>query len=44
MVVDPASQGTLDQRGNLTEWAFRASVSRLNDRKERLLVYQRVAD
>ena len=44
MVVDPASQATLDQRVNLTQWAFRASVSRLNDRKERLLVYQRVAD
>jgi 4-amino-4-deoxy-L-arabinose transferase-like glycosyltransferase len=44
MVVDPASQATLDQRVTLTQWAFRASVSRLNDRKERLLVYQRVAD
>ena len=44
MVVNPASQATLDQRVNLTHWAFRASVSRLNERKERLLVYQRVAD
>jgi hypothetical protein len=28
----------------LTHWAFRASVSRLSDRKERLLVYRRVAN
>ena len=44
MVVAPESQPTLDQRVQLTHWAFRASVSRLNDRKERLLVYRRVAD
>lgn len=44
MVVAPASQATLDQRVSLTQWAYIASVSRLNDRKERLLVYRRVAD
>jgi hypothetical protein len=32
----------LDQRVNLTQWAFKASVFRLTDDKERLLVYQRV--
>lgn len=47
LVVDPASQPTLDQRVQLTQWAFKASVSRLtarkqDDRKERLLVYRRV--
>jgi len=42
MVVDPASQATLEKRVNLTQWAFKASVSRLTDKKERLLVYQRV--
>ncbi|UCU96797.1 hypothetical protein [Hydrogenophaga taeniospiralis] len=44
MVVSPESQPTLDQRVQLTHWAFRASVSRLSDRKERLLVYRRVAN
>jgi 4-amino-4-deoxy-L-arabinose transferase-like glycosyltransferase len=42
MVVNPTSQATLDKRLNLTQWAFKASVSRLTDKKERLLVYQRV--
>lgn len=42
LVVSPSSQPTLDQRVQLTQWAFKASVSRLTDRKERLLVYQRV--
>jgi 4-amino-4-deoxy-L-arabinose transferase-like glycosyltransferase len=44
MVVSPESQPTLDQRVQLTHWAVRASVSRLSDRKERLLVYRRVAN
>ncbi|MCY1555393.1 hypothetical protein D9M68_920560 [compost metagenome] len=44
MVVSPENQPTLDQRVQLTHWAFRASVSRLSDRKERLLVYRRVAN
>ena len=42
LVTTTAGQGTLDQRVNLTQWAFKAGISRLGDRKERLLVYQRV--
>lgn len=42
LVVSPGTQPTLEQRVQLTQWAFKASVSRLTDRKERLLVYQRV--
>ncbi len=42
MVVSPASQPTLDQRVALTEWAYQASVSRLTDSKETLLVYRRI--
>ena len=44
MVVAPDSQPTLDQRVNLTHWAYKASASRLNDSKERLLIYLRVSD
>ena len=36
------SQRTLDQRVDLTQWAFKATVRRLGDNKESLLVYQRV--
>jgi 4-amino-4-deoxy-L-arabinose transferase-like glycosyltransferase len=43
LVVSPDSQGTLDERIDLTQWAFKATVFRLTDNKERLLVYQRVA-
>ena len=42
LVVDPENQSTLDQRVNLTQWAFKATVRRLTDNKESLLVYQRV--
>jgi len=42
LVVDPDSQPTLDERVQLTDWAFRATVRRLTDRKESLLIYQRV--
>lgn len=42
LLVSPATQPTLDQRVDLTQWAFKASVFRLTDRRERLLVYQRV--
>jgi len=42
LLVSPATQPTLDQRVELTHWAFRATVFRLTDNKERLLVYQRV--
>jgi 4-amino-4-deoxy-L-arabinose transferase-like glycosyltransferase len=41
MVVNPDTQPTLDERVSLTEWAYKATVRRLNDR-ERLLIYQRV--
>ena len=44
MVVAPESQPTLDQRVNLTHWAYKASASRLSDKKERLLIYLRVAE
>lgn len=43
LIATPQSQATLDRRVNLTQWAFKASVHRLHDRRERLLVYQRVA-
>ena len=42
LVVSPTTQPTLDQRVDLTHWAFKATVSRLTDNKERLLVYRRV--
>lgn len=42
LVVSPATQPTLDERVDLTQWAFKATVFRLTDNKERLLVYQRV--
>jgi len=44
MVVAPASQATLNQRVPLTQWAFKATVSRLTDSKESLLVYLRVGN
>src|SRR5690606_12010183 len=37
LVVDPENQPTLDQRVNLTQWAFKATVRRLTDNKESLL-------
>lgn len=42
LVTSPGSQSTLDERVDLTQWAFKATVRRLTDNKERLLVYQRV--
>ena len=42
LVMDPSLQETLDERVDLTHWAYRASASRLSDRKERLLIYLRV--
>jgi hypothetical protein len=44
LLVSPATQPSLDQRVELTHWAFKATVFRLTDNKERLLVYQRVGD
>lgn len=42
LVVSPDSQPTLDRRVDLTQWAFKATVRRLTDNKESLLLYQRV--
>jgi 4-amino-4-deoxy-L-arabinose transferase-like glycosyltransferase len=41
LVVHPDSQPTLDKRVRLVDWAYKATVRRLND-KEHLLIYQRV--
>ncbi|WP_439518811.1 hypothetical protein [Hydrogenophaga sp.] len=43
LVVSPDTQPTLDTRVDLTQWAFKATVRRLTDSKESLLVYQRVS-
>jgi 4-amino-4-deoxy-L-arabinose transferase-like glycosyltransferase len=43
MVVSPDSQPSLDSRVDLTQWAFKATVRRLTDSKESLLVYQRIS-
>jgi hypothetical protein len=43
LVVSPATHPTLAQRVDLTQWAFRATVFRLTDNKEGLLVYRRVS-
>lgn len=42
LVVSPESQPSLDRRVDLTQWAFKATVRRLTDNKESLLLYQRV--
>jgi hypothetical protein len=42
LVVAPSSQRTLDLRVDLTQWTYQATVRRLSDTKESLLVYQRV--
>lgn len=44
LVVAPEAQDTLDERVDITRWAFRARVSRLSDRKESLLLYRRISD
>jgi 4-amino-4-deoxy-L-arabinose transferase-like glycosyltransferase len=44
LVVTPSGQHTLGQRIDLAAWTFQATVRRLNDNKERLLVYQRLGD
>lgn len=43
LVVAPENQPTLDQRVDLTQWAFKATVRRLTDNKESLLVYRRIS-
>lgn len=42
LVTTPRGQATLAERVDLPQWAFKASVWRLDDRRERLLVYRRV--
>jgi len=43
LLVDVDQQPTLDERVQLTHWAFKATVRRLNDdRKETILLYLRV--
>lgn len=44
LIASPESQPSLGERVDLPHWAFKASVSRLGDRGESLLLYQRVAD
>jgi 4-amino-4-deoxy-L-arabinose transferase-like glycosyltransferase len=45
LLVSPERETTLGDRVDLTHWAFRGQVRRLNDqRKESILVYIRVAD
>lgn len=43
LIASPEHQATLDQRIDLTQWAFKATVRRLTDNKESLLVFQRVS-
>ncbi|HMN92938.1 MAG TPA: hypothetical protein PKC60_06885 [Hydrogenophaga sp.] len=45
LIVTPDRQDSLSERVDLTQWAFRGQVRRLNDqRKETLLVYLRVGE
>ena len=43
MIVSPSSAHKLASSIDLTQWAFKAKLSRLTDNKESLLLYQRVA-
>ncbi|MCY1561055.1 hypothetical protein D9M68_982660 [compost metagenome] len=42
LIATPRSQHSLHQRVDLTQWAFKANVWRLNDSKESLVLYLRV--
>jgi TfoX/Sxy family transcriptional regulator of competence genes len=42
LVTTPAARDSLGERVNLPDWAFKATVWRLSDRRERLLVYLRI--
>lgn len=42
LVTTPAARDSLDERVNLPSWAFKATVWRLSDRRERMLVYLRI--
>jgi 4-amino-4-deoxy-L-arabinose transferase-like glycosyltransferase len=43
MVVSPQAVNQMSTEVDLTQWAFKARLSRLTDNKESLLLYQRVA-
>jgi len=43
LVVSPQALERLGQEVDLTQWAFKARLSRLTDNKESLLLYQRIA-
>lgn len=42
LLVEPTGQSTLERRVRLTDWAYKATVRRITDKKESLLLYQRV--
>jgi hypothetical protein len=42
LIATPQSQSSLHQRVDLTQWAFKANLWRLNDSKESLVLYLRV--
>jgi len=42
LLVEPSGQSTLERRVRLTDWAYKATVRRITDKKESLLLYQRV--
>lgn len=44
LIATPQSQRDLHLRVDLTQWAFKANLWRLNDSKESLVLYQRVGD
>jgi hypothetical protein len=43
MVVAPQALNRMSEEVDLTQWAFRARLSRLTDNKESVLLYQRVS-
>jgi 4-amino-4-deoxy-L-arabinose transferase-like glycosyltransferase len=43
LVVDVAAQSRLGGAVNLPDWAFKATVRKINDRTENMLVFQRVS-
>ena len=42
LVVDVSAQPRLASAVNLPDWAFKATVRKINDRTENMLVFQRV--
>lgn len=43
LVVDVVAQSSLGSAVNLPDWAFKASVRKINDKTENMLVFQRVS-